>query len=43
MESDGRRTIENELIFVLYNEENKKSKSEKDKNKKMVKQIQKKY
>ena len=37
MESDGRRTIKNELIFVLCNEQNKKSKSEKDKNKKMVK------
>lgn len=39
MESHGGRTIENELIFVLCNEQNKKSKSEKDKNKKMVKQI----
>ena len=42
MESDGRRTIENELIFGLCNEQNKNEKNKgKDKNacKKMVKQI----
>ena len=41
MESDGRRTIENELIFVLSNEQNKKNEKDKvkDKKKKMVNQI----
>ena len=37
MESHGRGTIENELIFGLCNEQNKKNESKK--NKKMVKQI----